>query len=292
MDKTTVSPTHLSLEEMNRIKNERGYSMARLSDLSGVPLGTLRKILSGETQNPREATLLAIEKVLTGDERVYCGRAYRIMHDSILTDPALKDPVLAETIWEYGISSSEKKYTVKDYYALPDDQRVELIDGVFYDMASPNYIHQRLSFILGTQINDHIRKNNGRCEVLLAPTDVQLDCDDRTMVQPDVMVVCDHNRFRDFGLYGAPDLAIEVLSPSTRNKDMMIKTQKYQAAGVKEYWIIDPKKKVLIRYDFTDKDYIPEVVSLTGSKAINIFEAPLLIDLDELRTAIESAPSN
>lgn len=292
MNNPPASPAHLSLEEMNRIKNERGYSMARLSDLSGVPLGTLRKILSGETQNPREATLLAIEKVLAGDESIYFGRAYRMQHDSILADPALKDSVLAESIWEYGTSSPEKKYTLKDYYALPDDQRAELIDGVFYDMASPNYIHQRLSFLLGTQINDHIRKNNGRCEVLLAPMDVQLDCDDRTMVQPDVLVVCDHNRFRDFGLYGAPDLAIEILSPSTRNKDMMIKTQKYHGAGVKEYWIIDPKKKVLIRYDFTDKDYIPEVVSLTGTKAMTIFEDPLLIDLDELRNAIESAPSN
>lgn len=78
-------------------------------------------------------------------------------------------------------------YTVEDYYALPDEQRVELIDGYFYDMSSSNLMHQDILSDIGYQINDFIRRNHGDCKLYAASLDVRLDCDDKTIVQPDIM---------------------------------------------------------------------------------------------------------
>ena len=88
---------------------------------------------------------------------------------------------------------------------------------------------------------------------MAAPMDVQLDCDDKTMVQPDVMVVCDRDKITRKCIYGAPDLAVEILSDSTKKKDMYVKLGKYMEAGVREYWLVDPKGKKVIVYDFVSR---------------------------------------
>ncbi|MCC8049438.1 MAG: Uma2 family endonuclease [Clostridiales bacterium] len=125
---------------------------------------------------------------------------------------------MSEALAEYAASKRQGEYTLEDYLALPDDQRVELIDGVFYDMASPNYIHQAFGDSLQAVFNDYIRKNHGSCRAF-TPVDVQLDCDDRTVVQPDVLIICDYSKLQKGHVYGAPDLVVEVLSPSTSKKD-------------------------------------------------------------------------
>lgn len=88
-----------------------------------------------------------------------------------------------------------------------------------------------------------------------APVDVQLDCDEKTMVQPDVLVVCDREKIVPTHVYGAPDLIMEILSPATRKIDMNIKHSKYAAAGVREYWLIDPDKKKIVVYDLEMKNF-------------------------------------
>ncbi|MCC8106096.1 MAG: Uma2 family endonuclease [Clostridiales bacterium] len=125
---------------------------------------------------------------------------------------------VSEALAEYAASKRQGEYTLEDYLALPDDQRVELIDGVFYDMASPNYIHQAFGDSLQAVFNDYIRKNHGSCRAFTS-VDVQLDCDDRTVVQPDVLIICDYSKLQKGHVYGAPDLVVEVLSPSTSKKD-------------------------------------------------------------------------
>ena len=89
--------------------------------------------------------------------------------------------------------------------ALPDEQRVELIDGYFYDMASPTFGHQSIGGEIHRQIANYIMEHGGNCRPFIAPVDVQLDCDERTMVQPDVGIVCDTSKIKRFGIYGAPD---------------------------------------------------------------------------------------
>ena len=285
----------MTREEMCQIKESRGYSLARLSDYTGIPAVTLQKIFSGETKKPRKATLDAIERVLTGDETRYQGRAYT--YETERKNPA--GDMVREAAVTYGsraiseqdaASIPEKKpgqYTLEDYYALPEERRVELIDGVFYDMTSPRFIHQDIIGIFHITIYNYIRKNKGPCKVAISPVDVQLDCDNRTMVQPDIIIICDRDKIKGFGVYGAPDFVLEVLSPSTRKKDMTLKLCKYEQAGVREYWILDPKKGFLITYNFMDEDWTPILHPLEGKVGMAIYDNKLEIDLDEIAEAIE-----
>ena len=100
---------------------------------------------------------------------------------------------------------------------------MELIDGVFYDMEAPSTYHQIIGMELGFLLKSFIKEKGGSCIPFASPVDVQLDCDDKTMVQPDIVVICDRSKFQSGRIYGAPDLIVEVLSPSTRKKDMYIK---------------------------------------------------------------------
>ncbi|MCD7957331.1 MAG: Uma2 family endonuclease, partial [Lachnospiraceae bacterium] len=103
--------------------------------------------------------------------------------------------MVSEALAEYAVSKRQGDYTLEDYLALPDDRRVELIDGVIYDMAAPTLIHQAIGDRLQTCFNTYISQNKGSCMAFTAPVDVQLDCDDKTIVQPDVLIVCDFTKF-------------------------------------------------------------------------------------------------
>ena len=126
---------------------------------------------------------------------------------------------------------------------------MELIDGVFFDMAAPGSVHQLIQMRLCILIDQCIQKENCPCKVVTAPFDVQLDRDNKTMVQPDVLIICDQERIKRWGFYGEPDYVAEILSPFTRKKDMILKLNKYLKAGVREYWVIDPDSLTVIVYD-------------------------------------------
>ena len=111
--------------------------------------------------------------------------------------------------------------------------------------------------------------------------DVQLDCDDKTMVQPDVMVVCDRDKIINRCLYGAPDFVVEILSPSTSKKDSTIKLKKYKDAGVREYWMVDPDKKKVVVYDWNKSD-IPVVYGFDAKVPVGIFDGECEIDFAEI----------
>lgn len=173
------------------------------------------------------------------------------------------------------------EYTLEDYYALPDERRVELIDGVIYDMSAPTTIHQIIGLKIWHQLESYIQSKKGACIPFAAPVDVQLDCDDRTMVQPDVLVVCDRNKIIKRCVYGAPDFVVEVLSPSTKRKDGIIKLSKYISAGVREYWIVDPDKKQVVVYDFQKEDY-PVIYGFGGEIPVGIFDGECRVDFAEI----------
>ena len=144
----------------------------------------------------------------------------------------------------------EDFYTIDDIYLLPDGERAELIDGKIYDMAPPNTKHQALVMDLSYQIKDYIKRNNGECSVFPAPFAVFLNENDKNYVEPDITVICDKNKITDKGCHGAPDWIIEIVSSSSRSRDYMIKLFKYRTAGVREYWIVDPDKHVVMTYQF------------------------------------------
>lgn len=144
----------------------------------------------------------------------------------------------------------EEFYTIEDIYALPDGKRAELIDGQIYDMAPPSWTHQRMVNFISTEINLHIRQNNGTCEVLPAPFAVFLNKDEINYVEPDISVVCDLSKLDEKGCHGAPDWVIEIVSPGSRKMDYYKKLFKYRSAGVREYWVVDPERKNVTAYYF------------------------------------------
>lgn len=151
----------------------------------------------------------------------------------------------------------EEVYTTADIYALPDGERAELIDGKIYYMAPPNTKHQTLVMDLSYQIKDHIRRNHGECQVIPAPFAVFLNDNDKNYVEPDISVIRDKNKITDQGCNGAPDWVIEIVSPGSRSMDYFTKLFKYQTAGVREYWIVDPIKQRVTVY-FFEKESIEE----------------------------------
>lgn len=143
----------------------------------------------------------------------------------------------------------KKTYTIEDIYVLPDGQRAELIDGKMYMMAPPNTIHQRILMNLSGEIREYIRKKQGSCEVFPAPFAVFLYADDKNYVEPDISVICDKTKLDDRGCNGAPDWIIEITSPSNPHMDYDVKLFKYRTAGVREYWIVNPRKETVMVYD-------------------------------------------
>jgi Uma2 family endonuclease len=146
---------------------------------------------------------------------------------------------------------TDHKFTYKEYCSWPDDERWELIDGVAYDMSpAPTSSHQRISMRMSTNISNWLKGKE--CEIFSAPFDVMLpnfpmkNKDEiNTIVQPDISVICDPSKIIEKGCLGAPDLVIEILSPSTSKKDLNEKFQLYEKHGVKEYWIVDPGNKYI-----------------------------------------------
>ncbi len=148
------------------------------------------------------------------------------------------------------VAGTLESYTIEDIYALPDGERAELIDGKIYYMAPPSTRHQRIISDIHYRIKDYIIKNNGECEVLPAPFAVFLNKDDKNYVEPDISVICDKDKLTDKGCHGAPDWIIEIISPGNKEMDYFKKLFKYQAAGVREYWIVDPIKEIVMVYRF------------------------------------------
>lgn len=152
----------------------------------------------------------------------------------------------------------KKHFTIDDIYALPDGQRAELINGQLYNMAPPLRIHQELIMELSATIWQHVKARNGSCKVYPAPFAVNLNADDKTYVEPDVSVICDPGKLTDKGCKGAPDLIIEVVSPSSRRMDYSTKNTLYFDAGVREYWIVDPEKSRTTVYRY-EEDAAPTI---------------------------------
>ena len=146
----------------------------------------------------------------------------------------------------------ERSYTTEYIYSLPEGQRAELIDGQIYNMAPPNFLHQKLIMELSAAIHQYIKSKKENCEVLPAPFAVFLNADNKTYVEPDISVICDNDKLDERGCNGAPDWIIEIASPSTERMDYGIKLFKYRSAGVREYWIVNPLKQTVMVYDFQD----------------------------------------
>ena len=146
------------------------------------------------------------------------------------------------------LPAEKARYTLADCLTWDENELIEIIDGEAFMMATPSRIHQKISGELFRQLANYLEGK--KCEVYAAPFGVRLfeqdgdrpeDVD--TVVEPDISVVCDRNKLDKHGCKGAPDLIVEILSPSSLRHDRLVKLNLYQRAGVREYWIVDPKNR-------------------------------------------------
>jgi Uma2 family endonuclease len=166
------------------------------------------------------------------------------------------------------------RYTVAYYRTWPDDERWELIDGLAYAMSpAPRTGHQLMVGELFYRVRAFLEGKT--CQPFIAPVDVYLQAqageaaaeEDDSVVQPDVLAVCDPAKVGPEGIRGAPDFVAEVLSDSTANKDLTVKRERYERAGVREYWIVAPTDGRVLAWRLADGRYAP-VVEYRGDEAV------------------------
>ena len=182
-----------------------------------------------------------------------------------------------------------KRYSFADYLTWMDDKRRELYDGFIKLMSpAPVRIHQEISTEILYEIKKFLNKKN--CKVYHAPFDVRFpkenttsDKDIYTVLQPDISLICDRSKLDNRGCIGAPDMIVEIVSPSSLKHDLVNKYEIYEKAGVKEYWIVRPNEKTVTVFtnnqqkfefirSYTEEDKVP----------VNIFKGQLIIDLVEV----------
>ena len=182
-----------------------------------------------------------------------------------------------------GLAKRDAAYhTYGDYLAWPEDVRYELIDGVAYLMApAPTVRHQEIAGEIYFQLRQKLEGHP--CRVLIAPVDVLLPKADEadvrgdTVVQPDVLVVCDSGKIGEKRVRGAPDLIVEVLSPATASHDMVIKRRLYERHGVREYWLIHPIDRVLTLYRLEGAEFgKPDMQELKGETPVAVLPGVMI----------------
>lgn len=177
------------------------------------------------------------------------------------------------------MAEKSERLTKYDYYALPEGSRVELINGLIYDMSpAPLRIHQKLVVEFSYKIKEFIKKNKGKCEVYPAPFDVEIS--DDSVVQPDIFVICDPNKLTDKGCAGSPDWIVEITS-SNYTHDYVTKMRLYHNYNVKEYWIVNPERQHIAIY-LLSKNYIPTPYSFNDTITVGIYDGKLEINISEL----------
>lgn len=172
-------------------------------------------------------------------------------------------------------------YTEEDYYAIPEDTRAELIDGVIYYQAAPSRVHQKILMSVSKTIANYIDSNNGSCEVYPAPFAVKLWEDRKTIVEPDISVICDRDKLTDKGCTGAPDWIVEIISPGNSSHDYIRKLNLYADAGLREYWIVNPLKEIIFVYHLEETKFEVSSYTFRDKIKVNIFD-DLWIDFEEI----------
>ena len=181
---------------------------------------------------------------------------------------------------------TQGEYDAEDYDEISEDRRIELIDGVIYDMASPAMRHQALVGALYLEFAK-LSGEHGGCELFLSPMDVKLD--EKTIVQPDLLALC---RPFEMGkrVEGAPDFVLEVLSESTAAKDCILKLEKYRAAGCREYWIVDGENQWVITYDFCgENSRVPRKYTFDETVPLAVTDGKLCIDFKIIREKLSQS---
>lgn len=192
-----------------------------------------------------------------------------------------------EDLVRMGLTRKGKwQYTVADIEALPEGVQAELIDGeLFVRMESPSVNHQDILMGLSFQIEAYIQRKKGKCHVYTSKLGVRIKKDIHNYVEPDITLICDEEILEEKGCYGAPDLVIEVVSPSNRKMDYVRKLALYHEAGVREYWIVDPKHQQVTVYCWEQSEQ-PVLHPFSERIKVGVYE-DLYLDLANLHGTLE-----
>ena len=179
------------------------------------------------------------------------------------------------------LGKQQGEFTVEDLEHLPNGVSAELVDGVIHYMTVPSTLHQAVGGELYFQISSFLRRRRGDCKVFIPSFGVRPDDSGKTFFVPDLTVICDKHKIRKDGCHGAPDLIVEILSPSTRRWDLGTKTRKYREIGVRELWIVDlSRRSVAVRRSETWD--MPVLYGYSAKIPVGIWDGELEIDFAEI----------
>ena len=240
----------MTLQELKQRKMETGYTFKQIAGLSGVPLGTVQKIFNGETKAPRYRTMQALSAL------------FETFHDFTREE------------------KKQSEYTIGDIALLQGGVRRELINGTLFEMYSPSVAHQIIVQKLSYLFENYVTQKGGDCVVLPSPMDVTFPGDDKTLLEPDLMVVCDRSKLGKLRVTGAPDLVVEVLSSSTEYKDLSMKLVQYVSKGVREYWVVDLEGQHVVVYqpDREQQQAYPAVYGFQSEIPVRIWNGDCKVD--------------
>lgn len=259
----------MTLLELDERRKVLGYSYADVARAVDLPEEDVRAALSGDTRKLHYLKAFALAALLgEGPE----------------------ETIQTNCIRETGTYDVDKdrqgKYTINDCRRLPDDYRIELIDGVIYQMSAPSVRHQLVVAKLVIAIGRYIEEKKGKCQVLSSPLSVWLGEDDKTEVQPDILVVCDRRKVTDSHIHGAPEFIAEVLSKSTRAKDAGPKLNKYRQCGVRECWLVDLEKEKVIVHLMQNGPEQVKIYGFDSAIPVGIYGGDLQIDFRKIKESI------
>lgn len=182
-----------------------------------------------------------------------------------------------------------KTYSYADYLTWKINEQIELFKGKIHAMSpAPRTIHQRVARKLtGIMLQSFTKQT---CELFFAPFDVRLldskksttDAAIFTVVQPDLCVICDPNKIDDRGAFGAPDLVVEILSPGNSKKELKLKFDLYEEAGVLEYWIVNPQDKTIYVFVNENQKFIGQHPLIEEDKIKSVVFPSLNFTLDQI----------
>ena len=296
----------MEVSDLKKRKKDLHLTTAKLAYLAELPVGTVSKIMTGETKNPSYVTIEKIDAALLKEEMIlrlenyrkelfaYIAehsdetvdqkdfeKMYREKHH--LTDEPLPYAVMNENNTTKGNLALYREYYVSlnDIKNIEENRLVELLKGQIIFNEAPSFFHQQIVQNLGRCIESFIKQNHGKCRMFNVGVNVRLCEDDYTMLIPDVVVNCDDSRLTETGIDGAPDWIIEVVSKGSRYRDYNSKMHAYMEYGVREYWIVDPEKERVTTY-IEGEPMMAYVYSFDDVVPVYIYEGKLSICLKDI----------
>ncbi len=248
-----------------------------LEEKSGIHQADISKYEKGEG-NPSVKTMQRLAEAM--------GAKIDISKGYIFNRPYVCNVPLSAAVAAYVPAGKvQGEYVVDDLAFLPDDVRVEIINGVIYDMATPNVPHQQIIGYIYYKVRSYIEQHQGSEDLISSPFGLFFD-DERNYLEPDLAIVCNPKIIKKKGVLGAPDFILEVCSPGNAQYDLSTKLSVYQKLGVKEYWIIHPMKRYLVKYLLQDENP-PQVFYLDQKVPIDTLDGKCVIDLKEIAEIID-----